>query len=540
MFPNENDGREDRNNPQNNGDFGSKPKRPRIVRQRTENNSDQPLYRSTSQKEDRPSNYTPWPDRGGESNDARRERRPYPSDRSNNMDNRSSRPDYNRSYGQQNRPSYGAGGPNNREERPSYGSSQPNRDRPQRDDRPSYGNQNRETRGYSQQPNRRFGDNNSERSYTPRAPRAFDRSTEGSNYRSESREPRPYNNRPSDGGGNYRGADSRIGRPERDNNRPSYGGSSQRNYGDRPPRTDRPSRSFDGGGRPYSNDNRSRSSAPRRSFNPYGKPQGRAERQINENLGQRAPFSPDKPYLEEPAKVNEIRLNRFIANAGICSRRKADDLIAAGKVQVNGVVISEMGFKVNSDDQITLDGKVVKREKLIYVLLNKPKDYITTMDDPEERKTVMQLIKNATDERVFPIGRLDRNTTGLLLFSNDGDLSMKLTHPSNHISKVYHVVLDRPLTRDHLNQVAAGVELEDGKADVDAVAFPSEDKREVGIEIHSGKNRIVRRIFESLGYKVEKLDRVSYAGLTKKDLPRGNWRYLTEKEVITLKHKRLL
>lgn len=233
-----------------------------------------------------------------------------------------------------------------------------------------------------------------------------------------------------------------------------------------------------------------------------------------------------------------IRLNRFIANAGICSRRKADDLIASGVIKVNEEVVTELGTKVDpAKDQIRHNGELLKRGKMVYVLLNKPKDYITTTDDPQERKTVMELVSKATNERIYPVGRLDRNTTGLLLLTNDGDLAEKLSHPKNSISKIYNVELNKNLTQGDFNKIAFGIELEDGLIKPDEVRYVTGgSKNEIGIQIHSGKNRIVRRIFESLGYEVEKLDRVIYANLTKKDLTRGRWRYLTEKEVIQLKH----
>lgn len=233
-----------------------------------------------------------------------------------------------------------------------------------------------------------------------------------------------------------------------------------------------------------------------------------------------------------------IRLNRYISNAGICSRRKADELIEAGVVSVNGEVVTELGTKVDpTKDTIKYNGETLKREKMVYVLLNKPKDYITTTDDPQERRTVMHLVEKATRERIYPVGRLDRNTTGLLLMTNDGDLADKLSHPRNSITKLYQVELSKSLTQGDLNKLAFGLELEDGLIKPDSVSYVTGgSKREVGIQIHSGKNRIVRRMFEHLGYEVVKLDRVIYANLTKKDLPRGRWRYLEEKEVIQLKH----
>jgi len=233
-----------------------------------------------------------------------------------------------------------------------------------------------------------------------------------------------------------------------------------------------------------------------------------------------------------------IRLNRYIANAGICSRRKADELIAAGVVSVNGEVINELGHKIDPvKDLVRYNGEALKREKMVYVLLNKPKDYITTTDDPQERRTVMQLVDKASRERIYPVGRLDRNTTGLLLMTNDGDLADKLSHPRNSIVKLYNVELNKSLTQGDLNKIGFGLELEDGFIKPDSISYVTGGtKKEVGIQIHSGKNRIVRRIFESLGYDVVKLDRSVYANLTKKDLPRGRWRFLDEKEVIQLKH----
>jgi len=240
----------------------------------------------------------------------------------------------------------------------------------------------------------------------------------------------------------------------------------------------------------------------------------------------------------EPKDTGLIRLNRYISNAGICSRRKADELIAAGVVSVNGTVISELGHKIDPyKDEIRYNGELLKREKMVYVLLNKPKDYITTTEDPQERRTVMHLVEKASKERIYPIGRLDRNTTGLLLMTNDGDLADKLSHPRNSIVKLYQVELNKSLTQGDLNKIAFGLELEDGLIKPDSVSYVSGgSKREIGIQIHSGKNRIVRRIFEHLGYEVVKLDRAVYANLTKKDLPRGRWRFLEESEVIQLKH----
>ena len=234
-------------------------------------------------------------------------------------------------------------------------------------------------------------------------------------------------------------------------------------------------------------------------------------------------------------KNAEVRLNRYIANAGICSRREADDIIKTGEIRVNGEVITEMGYQVQPGDIVKYGNKKLNREKMVYVLVNKPKDFITTTEDPEERKTVMDLVKNACEERIYPVGRLDRNTTGLLLLTNDGELADKLTHPSNEIEKLYQVEIDKPLTQEHLDLILKGVTLEDGEIKADELAIVTPDGMVVGIKIHSGRNRIVRRVFESLGYEVLKLDRTIFAGLTKKDLPRGSWRFLNEKEVVKLK-----
>ena len=242
-------------------------------------------------------------------------------------------------------------------------------------------------------------------------------------------------------------------------------------------------------------------------------------------------------YKDEHLDPNEpIRLNKYLANAGVCSRREADEFIQAGVVTVNGNVVTELGTKVVRTDEVKFHDQPVTLEKKVYVLLNKPKDYVTTSDDPQQRKTVMDLVKNVCPERIYPVGRLDRNTTGVLLLTNDGDLASKLTHPKFLKKKVYHVYLDKNVTAHDMQQIATGIELEDGEIHADDIQYASDtDKSQVGIEIHSGKNRIVRRIFESLGYRVVKLDRVQFAGLTKKHLRRGDWRFLTEKEVEMLR-----
>jgi 23S rRNA pseudouridine2605 synthase len=232
-----------------------------------------------------------------------------------------------------------------------------------------------------------------------------------------------------------------------------------------------------------------------------------------------------------------VRLNKYIANAGICSRREADELIKAGVIKVNGKVVTELGTKVGPEDKVHYEDQLLSHEKKRYILLNKQKGYVTTTKDPHAKNTVMELIASACKERIYPVGRLDRNTVGLLLFTNDGELSKKLMHPSSKVKKLYHVVLDQPLKKADIDRIAKGIELEDGMAKPDSIAYDvtANDKREVGVELHSGKNRIIRRMFEALGYKVVKLDRVVYAGLTKKNLPRGKWRFLTEQEVRSLK-----
>lgn len=245
----------------------------------------------------------------------------------------------------------------------------------------------------------------------------------------------------------------------------------------------------------------------------------------------------EKPQPEhESGLPTALRLNRYIANSGVCSRREADSLIAKGLVTVNGKVVTEMGTQVKRSDDIRYEGKKLNPEAKVYILINKPKDMVTTTSDPEGRRTVLDLVEEACLERVYPVGRLDRNTTGVLLLTNDGDLSKKLTHPSSEIKKIYHVFLDRPVSKQHMDDIRKGIELEDGSIKPDVVSYAdTNDHSQVGIEIHSGRNRIVRRIFEHLGYRVEKLDRVYFAGLTKKTISRGKWRFLTNDEVKFLK-----
>ena len=305
------------------------------------------------------------------------------------------------------------------------------------------------------------------------------------------------------------------------------------------------------GGNRYNNSNNSYNSENRKSYNPnfkknegYNKPNN-----YNRNEGYNRNDNYKKPYnntykpqnnapIDYPAVApTEVRLNKYIADAGICSRRNADMYISAGNVTVNGEVMTTLGYRVKPTDEVRFDGKLLSSEKKEYILLNKPKGFITTTNDEKGRKTVMDLVANATNVRILPVGRLDRATTGLLLLTNDGELTKKLTHPTHGVRKIYHVILDRKLDYKDFMKIQDGLELEDGFIEVDEISYVNDKpKNEIGIKIHSGRNRIVRRIFEHLGYQVEKLDRVVFAGLTKKDLPRGHWRRLTQQEVINLRN----
>lgn len=356
-------------------------------------------------------------------------------------------------------------------------------------------------------------------------------------------------------------------RPRRDDDRreSNFGGRKESNFGDRSRKFgDRPvrerkferdeNRSFKGSDerRPrrefdedrdnnqYGNRRNARGAARNeRSFDNKGRRDDRPERKENERRGGGGGFKRREkdPLYDRPKATGQIRLNKYLADSGICSRREADDLILAGAVSVNGVVVTELGTKVNTTDKVVYGGETLNREKLRYVLLNKPKGVITTSDDPYERHTVMELVEGACQERIYPVGRLDRNTIGLLLLTNDGDLAKTLTHPSHEVKKLYHATLDKPLTKNDLMKIREGLVLEDGPIEVDGIDWVVDDptKREIGIEIHSGRNHIVRRIFESLGYEVVKLDRVMFAGLTKQNLPRGHWRFLTPSEISILK-----
>lgn len=414
--------------------------------------------------------------------------RPY-DNRSSSYGDRSGRPrPYdNRDGGNRGYNNYGGGGaygqhresgggyPNNR---PSYGNN-----------RPSYGNQGNYDRPYDQRPYSRPR----QQGYDDRPGKAYSATPSGDSQkkrrprvgdmRTDARPPQPYNN-------------------NRGNARPAYGNNNR------------------GGG--YNN-------------NRFPSPQKRRTSDYNPN----AKYSVQKQlkYKEVLADPNEpIRLNKFLSNAGVCSRREADEFIQSGDVKVNGQAITELGTKITRQDEVLFKDRIVHIESKVYIVLNKPKNTVTTSEDPQERRTVMDLVKNACQERIYPVGRLDRNTTGVLLLTNDGDLASKLTHPSFKKKKIYHVWLDKNVAIEDMEKIANGLELEDGEIHADAISYASEeDKSQVGIEIHSGRNRIVRRIFESLGYHVTRLDRVYFAGLTKKNLARGKWRYLNEKEVNALR-----
>ena len=328
----------------------------------------------------------------------------------------------------------------------------------------------------------------------------------------------------------------------------------RRTFGDRENRYDneeRPRRTFGDSENRYDNEERPRRASGSRGPKPAygekragkfddckgGKGAGKfaGERSGNKHPRKDADKPASYPKYDPAKQTGEMRLNRFIAQSGICSRREADDFIQAGVVTVNGKVVTELGTKVLPTDEVRFNDEPVHGEKKVYLVLNKPKGYVTSLDDPHAGKTVMELVKGACTERIYPVGRLDKNSLGLLLFTNDGDLTKQLTHPSYQKKKIYQVTLDKPLTRADMDRIAEGITLEDGEIFADEISYVKENKQEVGIEIHSGRNRIVRRIFEFLGYTVTKLDRVYYAGLTKKNLKRGAWRFLTREEVERLK-----
>lgn len=326
-------------------------------------------------------------------------------------------------------------------------------------------------------------------------------------------------------------ADNRL-RPEYEERKP------RAERGERGERGERTERNFNRSERPQ------RGERTERNFNRSERPQRseRTERRSDAKGGAKRGFAPKRdekprsyPKYNPNRATGEIRLNRFIAQSGVCSRREADEFILAGVVTVNGQVVTELGTKILPTDEVRFNDEKLQGEKHVYIVLNKPKGYVTSLDDPHADKTVMDLVKNACTERVYPVGRLDKNSLGLLLITNDGDITRQLTHPSYRKKKIYQVTLDKPLTRADMDALTEGITLEDGDIFADEVAYASEDKKTIGVEIHSGRNRIVRRMFEHLGYTVQKLDRVYYAGLTKKNLKRGDWRFLTKDEVMRLK-----
>ena len=438
------------------------------------------------------------------------EQRPY-RPRTNSYNREGGDRPYRSSYNNGDRPSYNRY--NNNGDRPQRPRFNPNSEDggDQRSYRPrtNYNREGGEQRPYTPRPRFNNSEEGGERQYRPRT-----------NYNREGGEQRPYTPRPRFNSGE--GGEQRSYTP-----RPRTGGYNQ--GGDRPyrPRTGGYNQ---GGDRPY---------RPRTGGYNQGGGYNRPYRPRTADYNPNAKYSLKKQieYKDILTDPNEpIRLNKFLANAGICSRREADEFITAGVVSVNGEVVTELGTKIKRTDEVKFHDEPVSIERKTYILLNKPKDCVTTSDDPQERKTVMDFVKGACKERIYPVGRLDRNTTGVLLLTNDGDLASKLTHPKYLKKKIYHVYCDKNVTKADLDQIAAGVTLDDGEIHADAISYASEtDKSQVGIEIHSGKNRIVRRIFESLGYKVIKLDRVYFAGLTKKGLRRGDWRYLTEQEVNMLR-----
>ena len=503
------------NRPSYNRENGDRPYRPRFNNE----NGDRPQRAYSSDRSYRP-RFNP----NGENGD-----RPQRSYGNNAGGDRPYRPRYNSEGGDRPQRSYGNNAGGDRPYRPRYNSE--GGDRPQR----SYGNNAGGDRPYrprynsegGDRPQRSYGNNaGGDRPYRPR-------------YNGEG------GDRPQRSYGNNAGGD----RPYRPRYNGEGGDRPQRSYGnnaggDRPYRPrynseggDRPQRSYGnnaGGDRPYrpryNGEGGDRPQRPYGNRDSYSRPIRRTA-----DYDPNAKYSKKKQieYKEQFVDPNEpIRLNKFLANAGVCSRREADEFITAGVVSVNGEVVTELGTKIKRGDEVKFHDQAVSIERKIYVLLNKPKDTVTTSDDPQARRTVMDLVKGACSERIYPVGRLDRNTTGVLLLTNDGDLASKLTHPKYLKKKIYHVHLDKNLTKADMEQIAAGIQLDDGEIQADAISYTDDFKKdEVGIEIHSGKNRIVRRIFESLGYKVVKLDRVFFAGLTKKGLRRGEWRYLTEQEV---------
>lgn len=407
-----------------------------------------------------------------------------------------------------------------------------------RDGRKSYNNRegyNRNNRyeggNYGRRPNNGFdgGERQNRSSFNPRFNNNGNERQQRGGYGNNGygRQQRPYGNRPF---GNNEGGERSYGSPRFNNN----GGERQQR-----PFTPRFNNNEGGEQRQFRPRQGQQQGGYRQQGGGYGNNRQGGYRQRTADYNPNAKYSMKKQieYKDVITDPNEpIRLNKYLANAGICSRREADEFITAGVVSVNGVVVTELGTKVHRNDEVKFHDQPVNIERKVYILLNKPKDCVTTSDDPQERKTVMDFVKNACKERIYPVGRLDRNTTGVLLLTNDGEMASKLTHPKYLKKKIYHVYCDKNVTKADLDQIVQGITLEDGEIHADAISYASDtDKSQVGIEIHSGKNRIVRRIFEHLGYKVIKLDRVYFAGLTKKGLRRGDWRFLTENEVNMLR-----
>ena len=513
-----------------------------------------------------------------------RERKPYNTERKPYAGDRPSRPYQGGDSNSESRPRREFDGPKrefsgDRERKPYNTERKPySGDRPSRPYQGGDSNSESRPRREFDGPKREFSGDRARKPYNK--PYSSDRTP---NSGGRNRESRPY-----------QGGDSNSeSRPRREFDGPKreFSGNRERKpfnperkpyAGDRPNRTfqggelnsdSRPSSEFDGPKREFSEDrerkpfqsDRSESERPKRVFDreksddsskdfreaPTGKFSKRdtfkSRNRYEESPAHTPQYKLDRFKEKAPAKIQRrirevesksdmVRLNRYIANAGICSRRDADKLIEAGEIKVNNKVITEMGYQVAPTDIVKYGNRKLNREKPVYVLLNKPKDFLTTTEDPNDRKTVMELVKNAGDARIYPVGRLDRNTTGLILLSNDGELADRLTHPSHEIEKIYQAELDKPLTDDDFEKIKAGLTLEDGEIKVDDLAKVTPDGYVIGVKIHSGKNRIVRRIFEHLGYEVTKLDRTTFAGLTKKDLPRGHWRYLTERELVKLKY----
>jgi 23S rRNA pseudouridine2605 synthase len=493
------------------------------------------------------------PDQRGDSNSESRTRREFDGPKKVYSGDRTRKP-YNKPYSSDRTPNSGE---RNRESRPYQGGDSNSESRTRREfdgpKREFSGDRTRkpynsERKPYAgDRPNRTFqgGDSNSE----SRTPREFDgpkREFSGD------RERKPYNSERKPYAGDrpnrtFQGGDSNSeSRTPRE-----FDGPKREFSGDRERKqvqsdgseTERPKRVFD---REKSDDSsKDFREAPTSKFskrdtfksrNRYEESPAHTPQYKLDRFKEKAPAKIQRRIRETESKSDMVRLNRYIANAGICSRRDADKLIEAGEIKVNNKVITEMGYQVAPTDIVKYGNRKLNREKPVYVLLNKPKDFLTTTEDPNDRKTVMELVKNAGDARIYPVGRLDRNTTGLILLSNDGELADRLTHPSHEIEKIYQAELDKPLTDDDFEKIKAGLTLEDGEIKVDDLAKVTPDGYVIGVKIHSGKNRIVRRIFEHLGYEVTKLDRTTFAGLTKKDLPRGHWRYLTERELVKLKY----